>query len=103
MTRPRKALISPDTPYLPHHLALRTHSTSWGRLYPKHFVGQALPKALRGAGSTQSTSWGRLCVALSCAGLIIIPAKVTNIDGNGSWTGFVCCHRYSPSMFAPTP
>ena len=45
---------------LPHHLALRTQSTSWGRLYPKHFVGQALPKALRGAGSTQSTSWGRL-------------------------------------------
>ena len=28
--------------------------------YPQHFVGQALPTALRGAGSTHSTSWGRL-------------------------------------------
>ena len=33
---------------LPHHLALRTQSTSWGRLYPKHFVGPALRRAFLG-------------------------------------------------------
>jgi hypothetical protein len=60
---------------LPHHLALRTQSTSWGRLY----------------------------AALFFVGLTIIPDKATSIDGNGWWTGFVCCHRYSPSMFVRMP
>ena len=84
MTRPRKALISPDTPYY-------------------HITSRCVPKALRGAGSTQSTSWGRLYVAHSCAVMITIPAKATNTGDNGWWAGFGCCHRYSPSMFAPTP
>jgi hypothetical protein len=65
MTRPGKALISlADTPYY-------------------HITSRCVPKALRGAGSTQSTSWGRLYAAPFFVAWIITLARTTSIDANG--------------------